>query len=294
MEHGRRDYAKEMVEQILMLLQVGLSPWKACWDEGRGGMLPLRHNGVAYRGINILMLWSAATRYGYTNPYWLTFRQALEFDAVVRKGERGRPVCYYGSAQRESDEGDPATFRYLKYYTVFNAQQIDGLPDSFFPTATTGAGPETLARVDEWIARTGAEVRWGGASAYYNPNTDHIQMPDVACFRDAEQLASVELHEITHWSGAAHRLDRNLDRYADSRANRAFEELIAEIGSGLLGAQHGLRPDHIEDHARYIGSWIAELKNDPKYLFSAAAQAQAAVDYLNQRAHEGEALATAA
>ena len=281
MEHGRRDYAKEMVEQIIELLRVGTTPWRACWEDGRGGAFPLRHNGVPYRGVNVLMLWSAAVRRGYASPYWLTFRQAMELGAMVRKGEGGRPVCYYGSAQRDGDDGDPKTFRYLKYYTVFNAQQIEGLPESLFPSSVQGAAPTHLPEVEAWIARTGAQVRWGGTAAYYDPNTDVIQMPDANRFRDAEQMASVELHELTHWSGAKHRLDRNLDRYADSRANRAFEELIAEIGAGLLGAQHGFRPEHVEDHARYIGSWIVELQNDPKYLFSAAAQAQAAVDYLN-------------
>jgi antirestriction protein ArdC len=223
-------------------------------------------------------------RRGYTSPYWLTFRQALALGAMVRKGERGRPVCYYGSAERHDEQGDAKTFRYLKYYTVFNAQQVDGLPAKFFPEAVTGPAPDALPAVQAWIARTGAQIRWGGTSAYYNPNTDHIQMPDAHRFRDAEQMAAVELHELTHWVGAKHRLDRNLDRYADSRANRAFEELIAEIGSGFLGAQHGFRPEHVEDHARYIQSWIVELQNDPKYLLSAAAQAQATVDYLNQLA----------
>lgn len=293
MEHTRRDYATEMVEQIVELLRVGTTPWRACWEQGRGGAFPLRHNGVAYRGMNVLMLWSAAVRRGYTSPYWLTFRQALELGAVVRKGEGGRPVCHYGSAQRDGDDGDAKTFRYLKYYTVFNAQQVDGLPTSFFPDTPESAAPDRLPEVEAWIARTGAQVRWGGNAAYYDPNTDVIQMPDANRFRDAEQMASVELHELTHWTGAKHRLDRNLDRYADSRANRAFEELIAEIGAGLLGAQHGFRPEHIEDHARYIGCWIAELQNDPKYLFSAAAQAQAAADYLNQVAGT-EAIAEAA
>jgi antirestriction protein ArdC len=286
MEHARRDYAKEMVEQIIELLRVGTTPWRACWEQGRGGVLPLRHNGVPYRGMNVLMLWSSAVRRGYSSPYWMTFRQALELGGTVRKGESGRPVCYYGSAQRDGDDGGPKTFRYLKFYTVFNAQQVDGLNDSFFPQNSQAPAPDRLPDVEAWIARTGAQVRWGGSAAYYDPNTDVIQMPDATRFRDAEQMASVELHELTHWSGAKTRLDRNLDRYADSRANRAFEELIAEIGSGLLGAQHGFRPEHLEEHARYIGSWIVELQNDPKYLFSAAAQAQAAVDYLNQLAGE--------
>lgn len=256
MEHVRRDYAKEMVEQIIELLRVGAPPWQACWEQGRGGAFPLRHNGVPYRGVNVLMLWSAAVRRGYTSPYWLTFRQALELGALVRKGESGRPVCYYGSAQRDGDEGDAKTFRYLKYYTVFNAQQIDGLAESFFPQAGQGTAPDRLPEVESWIARTGLVIRWGGSAAYYDPNTDVIQMPDANRFRDAEQMASVELHEMTHATGARHRLDRNLDRYFDSRANRAFEELIAEIGAGLLGAQHGFRPEHIEDHARYCSSWI--------------------------------------
>ena len=284
MERGRRDYAKEMVEQIIELLRVGTSPWQACWEQGRGGLFPLRHNGERYRGMNVLMLWSAAVRRGYTSPYWLTFRQAMELGGMVRKGEQGRPVCYYGSAEREGEDGDPKMFRYLKFYTVFNAQQVDGLPDAFFPKVVEGPAPERLPEVQAWIASTGAQVRWSGNAAYYDPNTDLIQMPDANRFRDAEQMASVELHELTHWTGARHRLDRNLDRYTDSRANRAFEELIAEIGAGLLGAQHGFRPEHVEDHARYIGSWIVELQNDPRYLFSAAAQAQAAVDYLNQLA----------
>lgn len=89
----KADIDQKVTDKIIADLEMGelswLKPWNAGNLEGRITK-PLRHNGMPYNGINVLMLWGASVEAGYLFPYWMTFRQAKELDAHVRKGERGK------------------------------------------------------------------------------------------------------------------------------------------------------------------------------------------------------------
>lgn len=145
---------------------------------------------------------------------------------------------------------------------------------------------DPIARIehaDQFFANTGAAIRHGGDRAYFAPVTDHIQMPPFQTFRDAASYVATISHEVTHWTSAPHRVNRDLSRYAKDRSERAREELIAELGSCFLCADLGIAPE-LEprpDHASYLGSWLKVLGDDKRAIFSAAAHAQRAVAFLH-------------
>ena len=174
---------------------------------------------------------------------------------------------------------------FLKAYTVFCVDQIDGLPEYYYGRAVTVPAPiERNADADAFFANTSAIVRHGGTSAFYAPSSDHIQMPPIESFRDTQSYVAVRAHETVHWTAPAHRVNRDLSRYGKDRSERAREELIAELGSCFLCADLGIVPE-LEprpDHASYLASWMEVLSNEKRFLFSAAAHAQRAVAYLHE------------
>lgn len=282
-----QDVAAKVTSEIARLLEQGVMPWRAPWDRAKALAmtpgLPLRVTGEPYRGANVVFLWAAQIAHGFTRRTWLTYNQALKLGAQVRKGEKACSVIYYGhSVARDKDEGaetetKDSAYRFLKLFYVFNVDQIDGLPEDF--------GVETIfesiapSAIENWAAACGARARIGGPIAFYAPSQDAIQMPPKPAFLSEEHWAATLLHELTHFTGHDSRLNRLADCSRDRKA-RAFEELIAEIGSAILGAMIGLSPHHLEDHAAYINDWLDALHDQPRTFLSAAAKAQAAVDWL--------------
>jgi antirestriction protein ArdC len=286
----RVDVYQRITDQIVSELEKGVRPWLKPWNaEHAAGRItrPLRGNGIPYRGINILMLWSAAMEKGFAAPIWMTFKQALEFDAHVRKGEQGSLVVYADKIIRS--ETDAATgeeseraIPFMKGYTVFNVEQIDGLPERFYAKAEPrGETVQRIERVESFFAATGAVVRHGGNRAYYSISTDHVQMPPIEAFRDAESYYATRAHETTHWTRHKSRLDRDFGRKRYGDEGYAIEELVAELGSAFLSADLDLTPEVRDDHVAYIASWIKVLKDDKRAIFSAASHAQRAADYLH-------------
>jgi antirestriction protein ArdC len=203
----KSDIYQRITDQIVAKLEQGVRPWLQPWNaEHAAGRItrPLRGNGIPYRGINILMLWSAALEKGYGAPIWLTFKQALELDAHVRKGEQGSLVVYADKITRTrtdeaTGEETEHAIPFMKGYTVFNAEQIDGLPEHYY--AKPAPRGETLPRVtraESFFAATGAAIHHGGNRAYYSISTDHVQMPPFEAFRDAESFYATLAHETCH------------------------------------------------------------------------------------------------
>jgi antirestriction protein ArdC len=285
-----RDVYSRITDKIIADLEQGVRPWLMPWnaDHAAGRITrPLRHNGVPYKGINVVMLWSAAVSKGYACPLWLTFKQALELGGNVRKGETGELVVYANRITRtETDdkgEEQEREIAFLKGYTVFNAEQCEGLPAQY----TAKTEPPALLpiarieRADRFFAATGAVIRHGGTRAYYAEGADYVQMPFFETFRDAESYAATLAHEVTHWTKHEKRLARDFGRVRHGDEGYAKEELVAELGSAFLAADLELTPEVRKDHAAYIGSWLKALRDDKRLIFSAAAHAQRAVDYLH-------------
>jgi antirestriction protein ArdC len=286
----RTDVYERVTNQIVSELERGVRPWMKPWNaEHAAGRItrPLRGNGIPYQGINVLMLWSAAIERGYAAPIWMTFKQALDFKAHVRKGEQGSLVVYADKIIRtetDAKTGDQVeqAIPFMKGYTVFNVEQIDGLPERFYakpqPRSET---VQRVARVESFFAVTGADVRHGGNRAFYSPSSDHVQMPPIEAFRDAEGYYATLAHEVTHWTRHPSRLARDFGRKRFGDEGYAIEELVAELGAAFLSADLELTPEVRDDHAAYIASWIKVLKNDKRAIFSAASHAQRAADFLH-------------
>jgi len=286
----RTDIYEKITSQIVSELEKGVRPWLKPWNaEHAAGRItrPLRGNGIPYQGINVLMLWSAAMDKGYAAPTWMTFKQALELKAHVRKGEQGSLVVYADKIIRaETDaatgESSEHAIPFMKGYTVFNVEQIDGLPERFYAKAEPRSETvQRIARVESFIAATGANIRHGGNMAYYNISQDFVQMPPIEAFRDAESYYATLGHECCHWTRHKSRLDRDFGRKRFGDEGYAMEELVAELGSAFLSADLELTPEVRADHAAYIGSWIKVLKNDKRAIFGASSYAQRATDFLH-------------
>ncbi|QEW21473.1 DNA primase TraC [Marinibacterium anthonyi] len=231
----KTDIYQRVTDKIIADLEQGqltwLKPWSAGNTEGRI-MKPLRHNGVPYSGINVLMLWGAAVEDGHLSPFWMTFKQAKELGAHVKKGERGNPVVYAGALTKmeERDDGseEERKIPYLKQYTVFNVEQIEGLPEHYYAKPEPVIDPaQRIEHADAFFASTGADIRRGGNSAHYSGGSDHVQMPVFESFRSPEAYYATLAHELTHWTKHKSRLDREFGRKRWGDEGYAKEELVA-------------------------------------------------------------------
>ena len=289
MQNERQDVYTRVTGKIVADLEQGVRTWMKPWNAGNTAgriVRPLRFNGVPYSGINILMLWAESVTQGFASPTWMTFRQASELDAHVRKGEKGSLVVYANSITRTepADDGEESEreIHYMKGYTVFNVEQIEGLPEIYYAKPEIKTTPvERISHAETFFAATKADIRYRGDRAYYSAENDYIQMPVIEAFRDAESFYSTLAHESAHWTKHPKRLDRDMGRKQWGDEGYAREELVAELASAFLSADLGITPEIREDHASYIAEWITVLKDDKRAIFSAASHAQKAADYLH-------------
>ena len=287
------DAAQAITDDLIRVIERGTLPWRKPW-RGGGDATPLRHNGEAYQGVNNFLLSMKSAIRGFSSPYWMTYNQAREMDAQVRKGETSSIVIYYGTKERdgaESDDGERSVYRFLKSYRVFNANQIDGLDDQFNPVADDidlGYPPcEPIPHMQAFFDAVGGNVSFTGRSAYYMPAVDKIYMPEISLFENPPEFYGTWAHEYAHWTKARHRLNRS---YGDSRfGNTAYarEEIVAELTSHFLGQHLGFAAHTLEMSAAYLDSWLHVLKADKTAIFKHAADAQRAADYLIDASRKG-------
>lgn len=283
----RGDVYTRITERIIADLERGVRPWQKPWGSGKPVSRPLRHNGEPYHGANVIMLWLTAEDRGYASPYWLTFRQAKELGGSVRRGQKGTTIAYVSTYTRteEDDEGEETEREVLvrKSYTVFNADQIDGLPEEYHPAPAEPLDPSLrIQQADQFFEATAADIRHGGSRAFYRPSEDFVQMPPFEHFHDAESHAATLGHELIHWTSHPSRLDRDFGRQRWGDAGYAMEELVAEIGAAFLCTDLGITPEIRDDHAQYVAAWLKVLKNDKSAIFTAASHAEKAVGHLHE------------
>ena len=281
------DLHARLAETILAQLETAdPTSWSPPWH----GADPLPRNartGRRYRGINVLALWCAAHAHGYADARWATYRQWAALGAQVRKAERSTLVLFYKELPRgarpgaqsggdaEATDGAPFVARVAH---VFNAAQVDPVPPPA-DAPTHDAVFEPPLAFDAFVAATGAAIRYGGARACYIPSTDAIHLPARSVFHTAVGYAGTLAHELVHWSGAPHRLARDLTGRFGSRAYAA-EELAAELGAAFVLADLGVARTPHPDYAAYCASWVPLLRADPRALGHAAGHASRAAEYL--------------
>lgn len=273
------DIYATITAQIIEALQTGQQPWQQPWRNGRSVRRPLRADGAPYQGINVISLWMAAMARGYANPTWMTFRKAAELGGTVRKGETGTKVVY-ASTYSTGEGDDERRGSFLKAYTAFNVEQIEGLPERFTAPAPDALDPALrIAAAERFFAATGAKIR-DGERAAYNPAFDFISMPPFADFISPEAYYGTLAHEVTHWTGAVGRTGRDLSGRFKSESY-ALEELVAEIGASFLCADLGIAPQARPEQVAYIQNWLKVLRKDNRAIFTAASMAGKAVEYLH-------------
>ncbi len=270
------DLYQAVTDDIVKALEEGTPPWIRPWETGSaGGLIPVNAaTQRSYSGINVLILWCQREARGFVRNAWMTFRQARAMNAVVRKGEKGTTVVFSKPLTVEDDD-EEKTIRMLRTFTVFNVEQIDGLPTEEHPTEERAEERENKA--EHLIQASGADLRHGGDSAHYVPALDYIAVPPFRAFVDAGGYYATVLHELGHWSGHKSRLDRDLTGRFGSRSYAA-EELVAELTAAFLCAHLGITGEL--RHASYIEHWIALLQDDNRAIFAAAAKASQAAEFL--------------
>ncbi len=286
-ERGYKMKAKAfeiITDKIIEKLDSGVIPWRKPWKNG--GAPRNLVTGKPYRGLNIFL----TTMQGYHSPYWLTFKQAQERGGQIRKGEKGTPVIFWNWTQRQV-EGNNGTIEgkeipFMRYYTVFNLQQIDGLQlsheesISFAPVVTC---EEVINNMQQ-----APTIEHGFSKACYVPSLDIVKMPPRSAFKSEAGYYTTLFHEITHSTGHASRLNRKgiTEKNTFGSEEYSKEELVAELGAAFLCGHTGIEQETIENSAAYIAGWRERLSTDKRLIISAAAQAQRAADFILGRAAE--------
>jgi antirestriction protein ArdC len=285
--HVKKPFADAVAERLIEQLKAGTAPWQKPWEHA--GYLPLNPTtGKRYRGINVIQL--LVENRG--DPRWMTYKQALDVKAQVRRGEKGTTIQYWKFHDEKNaldDEGRPIkdkdgqsvkTSTKLErpavfFATVFNAEQIDGLPPLQRKTHAWAA----IERADAILKNSGASIAHkAGDRAYYSPSTDSITLPLREQFPTPDRYYSTALHELGHWTGHESRLARDIKHGFGTQAY-AREELRAEIASMLMGEELGLGHDPGQ-HAAYVKTWIQAIQNDHMEIFRASADAEKIHAYL--------------
>lgn len=285
----RFDLYARVTGQIIEAIEAGAGKFEMPWHRSGGPVMRPRNaiTGTAYRGVNILALWSQAMVKGYPSALWGTYKQWHELGWQVRKGEKATTVVYFRQMPIEGEDvetGEPTSdYRLIaRAFFVFNASQVDGWKDPEVPTENLVSMHE---EIEQFIENTGADIRYGGEMACYRPLDDYIQLPDRARFRGSSTSSATEsfyatsFHELVHWTGSRRRLNRKLSGRFGSD-DYAMEELVAELGAAYLSAEFLVPNTPRPDHAAYLEHWLRVLRSDKRAIFAASNMANEAVSWL--------------
>lgn len=277
-----QDVRQLVTDKIISLLEKGGNVYREEWLKSAQGGFPFNaKTNVKYNGVNVLLLWNAALESNYQSNAWLTYKQAADMGAQVRKGEKGTMCVYFEMVKKKgaAEDTDEAGFYPMcKSFYVFNADQIDGLE---LVKADAIATPEFSPneQAEQILAASKAFIKHGGESAFYSPSHDAITLPAKHRFFNESSYYATALHELTHWTGHETRLNRNFGKRFGSESY-AFEELVAELGAAFVVGTIGFIDATIENHAAYLESWLKVLKNDKTAIFTACKQASLAYDFI--------------
>ena len=275
-----------VTERILAQLESGVIPWRKEWKVSGHSNLPINHTTKKpYRGVNVWLLLGSC----FDQSSWLTYKQAQAIGAQVRKGEKGTPIIFWSTFERENAQKVESIERipFLRTYTVFNVAQCDGITADLPLDAGNTFEPIPAAQslTDAYLTRANLALKHGGDRAYYHPRLDYVQMPAPAAFNSPDAYYSTLFHECAHSTGHTSRLDRKFEAGATfGSVDYSKEELVAEFAAAYLCAETGISNAQVEaNHSAYIQGWMRALKNDRTLLVSAAQKAQRAADLINDR-----------
>ncbi len=279
------DVYQAVTDRILKMLDGGTVPWRHPIRNAGGGWPKNLESGRPYRGVNVFLLASTSWAKGYDSAYWMTFKQAQAQGGHVRRGEKSSMVVFWKQLETtDRQTGEPKKVPLLRYYNVFNAAQVDGVPA---PDAVPGDWDlpiEPIAEAERIVVgyEGGPRIEHGGNQAYYRPAEDLVRIPEPGRFLSREFYYATKFHELAHSTGHSSRLDRGLDTHLAPFGSTDYsrEELVAEMGAAFLCAVAGISPPTIEQSAAYIAGWRKKLSAEPKLIVSAAGAGQRAADWI--------------
>jgi len=271
------DLYAEITNRIISEMEKGEIPWRKPWMAA--GKAISHANGRAYSLLNQMLL-------GKPGEY-LTFKQVQDANGKIKKGEKAHMVVFWKWLEKkEKKDGEETVKRipYLRYYNVFHIDQTEGVKPRYAKPNSTPANPDEAADriIKEYVTREKLclEYREGDA-AYYHPATDRIILPLIQQFKETAEFYGTAFHEMVHSTGHKSRLNRLEIPANFGKEEYSKEELVAEIGSAALVNHVGLETEKsFKNNAAYIQSWLKALKNDKRFIVSAAGKAEKAVDYI--------------
>jgi antirestriction protein ArdC len=281
-----KDEFAELVEKLIEKMETSDKTWIKSWSVSHADNLQNFVSKKAYRGANIFFLQMLMMERGHEAPFFMSFKQAQEKGGKVKKGAKGYPVYFFKILNKTVTMEDIKTgknveesinFPLLNKYVVFNIEDIEGI-DYELPVIEKPNENQKIERAEQFIKNTNLKLKHGGNRAFYKPVFDYVQMPLLETFTDSNNYYSTLLHELTHWTGAADRVDRQKGKkFGDKQY--AIEELIAEIGSAFLCSHLNIEIEECQ-HPEYLKSWCNSLRENPMILWKVASSAQKAFDYL--------------
>ena len=272
-----------ITDQIIEHLKNGVIPWRKPWNYKTSAP----QNFISkkpYKGINTFLLSCA----GFNSHYWMTFNQAKQKKGMVKKGSKGSIVVFWKRTEsKENKETGEIKdgYAFLRYYKVFNADQIDGIDFPEVKQVKNEFNPISICEnvvnnmPQKPIIKNGENGR-----AFYRPSSDIVNMPKPELFRSSQEYYSTLFHELAHATGHQRRLNRKGLTELAAFGSKVYgqEELVAEMGSAFLTGHCGIENTVIENQSAYIQSWLKSLKNpnNVKMVISAASQGQKASDFI--------------
>ena len=285
-----KDFLNDFSKTLASKLKSTNGKWE---DIFKRGSMPINAStNKRYKGINWLMLNYETQHNKYSKSVFASYKQWASLKAQVNKGSKGTPIVFYRPIMKPSKINPSKEVQagcILNYSKVFNIDQVDLSESKYKPDEFKSGKQYSIDQIDNFVKATKVEIKHSeGNGCYYRPSEDFINMELKTNFKDTKEsdatvhYYSTLFHELTHSTGhesRTNRIETNLNRFGSHTKEYAFEELVAEIGSMLLGNQYGIEKTIRDNHAKYLNSWIEALKEDYTLIATAFAQAQKAVDY---------------
>lgn len=291
---------EDMTQEFIKSLKENVIPWEQEWVSGERAFNPV--SKTKYKGTNAFWLAYKAHQNQWKDPRWCTFDQAKNNGWKIKPGSRGTKIEFFSPYDRQekrkitykelsklqetlTPEEIEARISYpVANYVVFNAEQIEGIPD-YTANIPEWDKEDVIAARDNLFKNMNLDFNEGGDRAYYSPSMDSITLPEIEKFTSEYGYMATMLHEAGHATGHTSRLNRDMSGHFGSESY-AREELRAEIASAFTAQEIGISNDgmeHTNNHKAYVQDWISVLQNDPNELFRAIKQAEEISDYLMEK-----------
>ena len=269
------DIYATITDRMIAEMEQGIIPWKCPWMASGSAISHI--TSKPYSLLNQMLL-------GRSGEY-LTFKQVQQEGGYVRKGERAKMVVFWRWIDKEDEKtGEITQVPYLKYYNVFHIDQCEGISAKYAQelTETVNADETAESVIADYVKREGVTIEnQEGNQAFYQPTLDRIVLPKRNQFGETAEYYSTAFHEMVHSTGHMKRLNRLEATAHFGGESYSKEELVAEIGSSALVHHCGLEtPESFKNNTAYVQNWLQVLKNDKRFIVSAASKADKAVNLI--------------